>query len=556
MDIEDGQWSDSDEEKDTGDDMNMADDNQTVGPSSHVPTGAPTERHVTDDIADTNEEQNDHTQNASHKLAEAGLPARSLKHSKWAQTSLEDNPQTSELGEMSTFVNELYSQEEKERQKTKRVLLDFMADIDDACGKACADASKQRCPTVGNIAADMKAFAKSAVASQLGATTLRIISPKTSIPSGGQDIKPKRKQDPPLQLQEGHMNERRGHDTRERKPPANTARKQKSWAQVAATDKPQQHEAKQGQSNRLQHALPQKPRSATVNPKRIFLRLPDDAAQREQHPLFIIKAINACLPPNCGVETATSVRTGFALTLKAGTTPQDIMSQQTSICAKIGNGVLELDERWIVVKVRNIERMLTDLSDQGQITLREVDIAEEIYPDLEKAFGTTPQSALWGDILLDGKHSLRLTFRESEMTRRPSQIAILGSWSKVIYPPRRQPKAPLCQKCWKQHTTANCTSEKEVCRKCGSPEHKSMNHPPDILPSCVNCQGQHPANSPSCPEALSQKRGKTSSNTSDKTVDKAPAPQITAVEAGSEENTLPNSHWNATQESITSKVSW
>lgn len=282
---------------------------------------------------------------------------------------------------------------------------------------------------------------------------------------------------------------------------------QLTWAKVAtgAPGAPAKATSTQPARQGSESSLPKRPSADTVNSKRVFLRLPDDATQREQHPMIIVKTINSCLPENKGVATATHVRTGFALTLKPGTRPQEMVESRERIRSRLGSGHVELDERWTVVKIRNLERKINEVTDQGTMTLREVDIEGEIYPDLKDAFGTTPQSALWSDILPDGKHALRLTFRGDEMTRRPANIVVMGTRASVLYPPRRQPKAPLCQRCWRQHPTRKCTQEGRTCRICGSGEHTGPHHPSNEAAHCVNCGGPHSADSPTCLKALEAK---------------------------------------------------
>lgn len=453
----------------------------------------------------------------------------SLKHSKWANNILEkptdmDKPQ----GEMASFLEALYSQEERERMTTKALLAAFLNDVDSACDKAREGAGHHKCRTVEDITTQTKAFLKSVVVSQLGAKTVRIPEfqqPKSNSHSGGMTTnKPRaeaqQRKSPPA-INDTH----KGETPVKRTPSAPAPSKgPKTWAQVAGTIPPGRgaKDPKKANHDDTARALPPKPQRPAVNPRRVFLRLPDGAPQREQHPMFVVKAINSCLPPNLGVETATGVRTGFALSLQPGTTPQDVVNHSARVREKIVDGIIELDERWTVIKIRNLERKITDLDANGNLALREVHLEEEIYPDLVKAFGTTPESALWSDILLNGKHAMRLTFKGDKMTNHPGQIAIMGTKATVHYPTKRAPKAPLCQRCWQQHHTRNCKGE-PACRICASTNHRSAEHPATDAACCANCHGEHPADSPVCFQSLGRKAANKPPNNNNQTQDPVPA---------------------------------
>ncbi|KAN0074994.1 hypothetical protein V8E54_007605 [Elaphomyces granulatus] len=70
------------------------------------------------------------------------------------------------------------------------------------------------------------------------------------------------------------------------------------------------------------------------------------APLRAAHPLFIVKTVNSI-----GIESAAPVRSGIALTPKAGTTPEDLQNKDR-ISTSLGNGV-EKDEKWVVVKIHD-----------------------------------------------------------------------------------------------------------------------------------------------------------------------------------------------------------
>jgi hypothetical protein len=64
----------------------------------------------------------------------------------------------------------------------------------------------------------------------------------------------------------------------------------------------------------------------------------EDSTLRAAHPLFIVKTVNSILPPGKRIESAALVRSGIALTPKAGTTPEDLQNKDR-ISTSLGNGV-------------------------------------------------------------------------------------------------------------------------------------------------------------------------------------------------------------------------
>lgn len=81
--------------------------------------------------------------------------------------------------------------------------------------------------------------------------------------------------------------------------------------------------------------------------------------------------------------------------------------------------------------------------------------------------------------------------------------------------------ATQCTLCWKfGHPSSGCKKNNEYptcCRICGSPDHTAYHHPcptncpkterkkgfcSHMVPLCLNCQGNHPANDPQCPARI------------------------------------------------------
>ena len=252
-------------------------------------------------------------------------------------------------------------------------------------------------------------------------------------------------------------------------------------------------------------SLPARPAQTLTKKKptrisRVFVRLPEDSPIRAAHPLFIVKTVNSTLPPGKGIESAAPVRSGIALTPKAGTTPEDLLQNKDKISTSLGNGVVEKDEKWVVVKIHDLPTQMIALSEDNKLTSREILIEEDIFPEAAKAFDATPESGCWikkqeGYMTA----SIRLTFREESMKHTPKSVVIMGTRLKVEYPTARGIRPPQCRKCWGLHRPDTCKAEPR-CRMCGDVNHKTPEHPPESPIKCVNCDGPHAADSPTCPK--------------------------------------------------------
>ena len=140
--------------------------------------------------------------------------------------------------------------------------------------------------------------------------------------------------------------------------------------------------------------LPERPAQPPTKRKpartsRVFVRLPEDSPLRAAHSLYIVKTVNSILPPGKGVEYTSPVRTGIALIPKAGTTPEDLLQHKERISKSLGDGIVERDENWVMVKIHDLP------NDDNQLTSREVSIEEDIFPETAKAFDVTPETGCW-----------------------------------------------------------------------------------------------------------------------------------------------------------------
>jgi hypothetical protein len=231
------------------------------------------------------------------------------------------------------------------------------------------------------------------------------------------------------------------------------------------------------------------------------VRLPEGSALRSAHPLFIVKKVNSALPLGKGVETASFVRTGVALMPKPGTSAEDLLQDKDKISKALGDGKVEGDEKWVVVKVHDLSTRMTTIDDAHQLGYRDVSIEQDVFPEVAEAFGTAPESGLWTR-RQEGSAtaSVRLTFRAENMKDTPRTVVVMGSRLKVEYPATRGVRPPLCKKCWGLHRTEVC-KDAPRCRQCGDTEHQSAAHPQEVESKCVNCGGQHAADSSLCPKA-------------------------------------------------------
>jgi hypothetical protein len=251
--------------------------------------------------------------------------------------------------------------------------------------------------------------------------------------------------------------------------------------------------------------LPAKPvhtpeKKKPIQASRVFVRLPEDSPLRAAHPLYIVKTVNSVLPLDKGVESAAPVRTGIALTPKTGTTPEDLLLNKDKISASLGNGTVEKDEKWVVVKIHDLPTQMIAMNEDNNLTSREISIEDDVFPEAAKAFDAMPESGCWiqkqeGYLTA----SVRLTFREESMKLTPKTVIVMGTRLKVEYPTSRGIRPPQCRKCWGLHRLDACKA-KPRCRMCGDPTHKTAEHPSESPIKCVNCDGPHAADSPSCPK--------------------------------------------------------
>lgn len=169
-------------------------------------------------------------------------------------------------------------------------------------------------------------------------------------------------------------------------------------------------------------SLPARPAQTPTKKKpthtsRVFVRLPEDSPLRAAHPLYIVKTVNSILPLGKGMGSAAPVRSGIALTPKAGMTPEDLLQNKYRISTSLGNEVVEKDEKWVVVKIHDLPTQMIALGEDNQLTSREISIEEDIFPEAAKAFDATPESGCWikkQEGLHDSVHSADLQRRERE----------------------------------------------------------------------------------------------------------------------------------------------
>jgi hypothetical protein len=392
----------------------------------------------------------------------------------------------------------------REKTDTSAVLLKFCREMDSLVKKTIDERNPNQ--VVSRVLIDVKAFTKSSILSHTGG-----YPPPTRVAGVPgqrlQPIKPTQMQTapkavcpPPATPRKTSVAQTADSPTPPKKAPqilpspkdtnvqpATT----KSYAGIIGTPAPR--------------GLPDRPVQMPVNKKptrtsRVFVRLPEDSPLRAAHPLYIVKTVNSILPLGKGVETATPVRTGIALSPKAGTTPEDLLLSKDKISTSLGNGIVERDENWVVVKIHDLPTQMIALNEDNTLTCREISIEGDIFPEAAKAFGATPETGCWarkqeGSLTA----SIRFTFREESMRNSPKSVVIMGTRLKVEYPMARGVRPPQCRKCWGLHRLDTCKAEPR-CRMCGDSNHKTIEHPSDIPPNCVNCKGPHTADSPSCPK--------------------------------------------------------
>jgi hypothetical protein len=233
---------------------------------------------------------------------------------------------------------------------------------------------------------------------------------------------------------------------------------------------------------------------------RVFVRLPEDSALRSVHPLFIIKTVNNALPSGKEVETVSSIRTGIALTPKTGTTTDDLLRCKEKISKALGGGRVEADDKWVIVKVHDLPTRVTILDDNNNLSSRDVIMEQDLLPKVAGAFGVSPETAYWANVR-DGcpTASVRLAFRAEGLKDSPRTVVLMGARLKVEYPVSRGVRPHQCRRCWGLHRTEGCRDAPR-CRLCGDPNHRTAeHHSSGSTIKCTNCNGQHAADSPSCP---------------------------------------------------------
>jgi hypothetical protein len=430
-------------------------------------------------------------------------------------------------GDVAGRLDRWFGTDMNERIKTKDRLAEFCSGIDELIEKTMDEQNPNQ--VLSRVTADLKAFLMTIVITHMGGC--HSPTPAADVTGKGpQPAKPIQKQIVPKAVRlppatpRHAPNAQRAHtlipQQRETAPiPPMTAPEgatggnpssatSKSYAGVARIPVPR--------------GLPERPAQPLTKRKpartsRVFVRLPEDSPLRAAHSLYIVKTVNSVLPPGKGVEYTSPVRTGIALTPKAGTTPDDLLQHKERISKSLGDGVVERDENWVVVKIHDLPTQMIALNDDNQLTSREVSIEEDIFPESAKAFDATPETGCWvqkreGSLT----SSVRLTFKEENMKNNPKSGVIMGTRLKVEYPGARGVRPPQCRKCWGLHRLDTCRAEPR-CRMCGDSNHKTTEHPSETPSKCINCEGPHAADSPSCPKtapaAKKLHRTKKASNT-------------------------------------------
>ena len=413
-------------------------------------------------------------------------------------------------GDVAGRLDRWFGTDMNERIKNKDRLAEFCSGIDELIEKTMDEQNPNQ--VLSRVTADLKAFLMTTVITDMGGC----LSPTPAADvtgKGPQPAKPIQKQIIPKAVRPSPAtprqapNVQRAHtlipQQREAAPiPSMTAPEgatgdnpssatSKSYAGVARIPVPRD--------------LPERPAQPLTKRKpartsRVFVRLPEDSPLRAAHSLYIVKTVNSVLPPGKGVEYTSPVRTGIALTPKAGTTPEDLLQHKERISKSLGDGVVERDENWIVVKIHDLPTQMIALNDDNQLTSREVSIEEDIFPETAKAFDATPETGYWVQ-KREGSptSSIRLTFKEESMKNSPKSVVIMGTRLKVEYPGARGVRPPQCRKCWGLHRLDTCRAEPK-CRMCGDSNHKTPEHPPESPIKCVNCDGPHAADSSTCPK--------------------------------------------------------
>lgn len=490
---------------------------------------------------DADKSLNEETSPAT-KAAQRKSPTPGLESSQWAPQnsatrfrSNKSGPSKAQEEDLVTFLNGLYEEEERERHRTRTLMELLLKNVEGALRQPSEQAHDQGCQAVLDLTNDIKAFVKSSVVCSLKPHAVHVTrthetqnkNTDTERPKGrngpttkgisdsrSPQVGPKKERKPQelpgpsvagenVSLDEPASDQNKGtgngqwttvHAKRSKK-----LDHKKSYAAVASQP---QHE--KATPTKAPHAKTRNKEIPAINRRRVFVRLPENAPQRELHPLVVVQKVNRFFPVGKGIVTASTVRSGLSLSLTKSTSPEEVLAHEQQISQALG-GQVEKDETYTVVKIRGVDSRMAVMDERNVLTQKTVSLEDDLYPDIERSFGSKPHSALWGEILEDDlKSTLRLTFSKEKMQSRPVHIALMGQRVKVEYPRARENKAPLCKRCWGQHFTKVCKGSPR-CRTCGSEEHRSFEHPANKHAHCVNCGGQHPADSSSCPQALGTK---------------------------------------------------
>jgi hypothetical protein len=349
---------------------------------------------------------------------------------------------------------------------------------------------------VSRVIDDLKACMKASIVTHLSFSAHAADFTRPN-PDSSQDNWPTTSQAPPEQEKTPATKE----------PPHSLRRKTEQKATYSPPKKDIKHAAPKSYAELLRGATPENLPKRPAQPlsskrlsktNRVFVRLPEDSALRSVHPLFIIKTVNSVLPSGKEVETVSSVRTGVALSPKTGTTTDDLIHCKEKIEKALGGGRVEADEKWVIVKVHDLPTRVTILDDNNSLSSRDVTIEQDILPEIAGAFGAPPETAYWANVR-EGcpTASVRLAFREEGLKDSPRTVVLMGARLKVEYPVSRGVRPHQCRKCWGLHRTEGC-KDAPRCRLCGDPNHRTAEHYGGTM-KCVNCNGQHAADSPSCP---------------------------------------------------------
>jgi hypothetical protein len=492
-------------------DEEMVDDMSTNSEAVNGATEVPTSTEIS--VCETPERAASHEENDAVLEPKPSTDSLSLSTNAVDKTKPKNKKGShKEWDEMEAFVYHRYRIEAKEVEETTAALATFCREMDGLIKRTVDERNPNQ--AVSCILAEVKAFMKASIIShtsrgshpspaqaadvsgpqppptnhtQKQATPKAAACPLACIPRKVLAVRATGNLTPPKKAPQGPP------------PPKDTNNVQpateKSYAETVGTPAPPSLPA--SLPARPARTLPKKKPTRT---SRVFVRLPEDSPLRAAHSLYIVKTVNSVLPPGKGVEYTTPVRTGIALTPRAGTTPEDLLQHKERISKSLGDGAVERDENWVVVKIHDLPTQMIALNDNNQLTSREVSIEEDIFPEAAKAFDATPETGCWiqkreGSMT----SSIRLTFKEESMKNSPKSVVIMGTRLKVEYPGARGVRPTQCRKCWGLHRPDTCKAEPR-CRMCGDINHKTPEHPPESPIKCVNCDGPHAADSPTCPK--------------------------------------------------------